>query len=136
MIISGHSEVLDFGTYPVFSRKISASTTQSRESVFLIFSFLETKKISSHFIFFSFFLFLSFFFLPPNSPKYLLQKYLFQNIFSTSPSPPHQLPHTSIPPHPLPWQATIGQEKHLTLHFTNKPLLFIYLRLLHKFQNL
>ena len=57
MFISGRSEILDFGTYPVFSRKISASTTQSRESVFLIFSFLEIKKISSISNFFSFFLF-------------------------------------------------------------------------------
>ena len=89
MIISGRSEILDFGTYPVFSRKISASTTQSRESVFLIFSFLETEKISSHFISFLFSIFLIPF-IPPQPhvfPNYLFSFLPFSsttNIFSTS----------------------------------------------------
>ena len=127
MIISGRSEILDFGTIPVFSRKLSTSATESRESAtFIIFIFSSKRNIFS---FQYLFLFSFFFFFPSFSFHFLLQPSTI--FFSTSPSPPHHLPPSSSPPHPLTWQAPIGQEKHLILHFANSPLSFIYLHHLH-----
>ena len=138
IFISGSSEILDFGTYPVFSRKISASTTQSRESVFLIFSFLELEEyllFSKSFPFPIPFPFNS----PPHNP--LLHPQALPPHHATSPLPHTSfiLIHTIPPPHPTlgmlllakentsspTWQAPIGQGRHLILPFAIKPLTII-----------
>ena len=52
---------LNFGRFRYFPKCFPAYSTLTRESVFPIFSFLETKKISSHYNFFSIFPFPLFF---------------------------------------------------------------------------
>ena len=122
MFISGRSEILDFGTYPVFSRKNSASTTQSRESVFLIFSFLEIKKISSHFISFPF----SFSFIPSFLHNHMFSQIIF---FLSFHFPPPQIPPKISSPHlhltPLHGKLLLAK-RHLIPLFYKKPLFFYF----------
>ena len=135
IFISGRSEILDFGTYPVFSRKISAFTTQFRESAtFIIFIFL-SKRISSlfHFLFLSLF---SFSFNLHHKFLYFIPKLLHLTLHLTT---FHTLPLISTTqnlhlttslaslywprrtPHP-PLGKPLLAKGHLTPYFTQNPL--------------
>jgi len=126
IIFASRSEIFDFGTISVFFRMFSASTTQTRESAFFNSFTFESKKISSLFNFFSFFLF-SFFPFPSTTSYNLLQSSI---IFYKLPPQKYLLSLS------LSWPAKIGQEKHLTPPIYKKPLSFTFLALPSQIQNL
>ena len=108
---------LNFGRFRYFPKCFPAYSTLTRESVFPIFSFLETKKISSHHNFFSFFPFPLFL---PSSTTTCFPKIIF---FLSFHFPPPQISSTSPSTSPLSLASPHWPRRtpHLPL-FAIKPL--------------